>query len=101
MITDNQCLAAIKAADKFTDENGPDHDFACMKEALEAAFQWQPIEDAPENGTWVVLIDKRDIVQYPVLARWRQKDGANATWRDQYGVEIINATHFFPLPPVG
>ncbi len=102
MITDQQCLDAIQAADKFTDENGPDHDFECMKKALKAAFQWQPIADAPKDGTTVVLIEAG--TPHMVLASWCHKNGEKAAWRRHHDGFIIPKaliTHFFPLPLIG
>jgi len=63
--------------------------------------QWQPIETAPKDGTWILVHHEWGID----FARWRpsdrwQAEGWETELYDRYGepAEEIDPTHWMPLP---
>jgi hypothetical protein len=57
-------------------------------------MEWQPIETAPKDGTWVLVIDETDgaveIAQWSVFfGRWKLNG---------YGLFFDNPTYWIPLP---
>lgn len=77
--------------------------------------QWQPIETAPKDGTWVLCLAKRATV--PVIAshqfstggigRWIDKDASDFSghddpseaWIEYWNSNSYTPTHWMPLPP--
>lgn len=73
--------------------------------------EWQPIETAPRDGTFIILCGgKRDnyspIEQEnsPVVGRWQKWPNPDsccwvyAFWDSDWRSEYINPTHWMPLP---
>jgi len=62
------------------------------------ANEWQPIENAPMNGTPVLVFEAPDWID---VARWWDGDdyGHNAGWLDAaLESKSCNPTHWRPLP---
>lgn len=67
--------------------------------AVLRAAGWQPIETAPKDGTWMLVIVATAINPKPWIAGY---DTALGAWRNQAGVAIHNnMTHWmrWPEPP--
>lgn len=80
-------------------------------------MNWQPIETAPMDGTWVLLCGgtttEEDIELYedikaqdtkrPVVAFWHQDEWCFAFWDGSWYERYKRPTHWMPLPkpPVG
>ena len=60
----------------------------------DAATQWQPIETAPKDGTWVLCKVEEDIYQYESIIVLRYVIGS---W-GRPGISGYRATHWMPLP---
>ena len=71
----------------------------CWRAAIGEVFQWQPIEDAPLDGTIVIVMSK-EWEDNNKLATAKYEFG---DWRDVSGNgDTLNCpTHFFPLPLIG
>jgi hypothetical protein len=52
---------------------------------------WQPIENAPKDGTHILVLDVHCTA---VQASWE------GYWMFPYGFSEVNATHWMPLPPL-
>ncbi len=61
--------------------------------ALKAASEWQDIETAPRDGTFVLALEDDDIYK----ARW-QSEGYWSAWCGQPVVHSPGPTHWQPLP---
>ncbi|KKM22878.1 hypothetical protein LCGC14_1620870 [marine sediment metagenome] len=58
--------------------------------------EWQPIETAPKDGTWVFLFVPG---HGPARARWSHNPGMADGWRSHgTGRTITQGTHWMPLP---
>jgi len=53
---------------------------------------WQPIETAPRDGTWVLIFCDGNAIQ----AQWDRDDAYWANGR--FGLGFDDATHWMPLP---
>lgn len=63
--------------------------------AQETRPTWQPIETAPKDGTWMLLVGARWVVDGPVVGAWSSDHGGY--WHDcERG--ITGVTHWMPLP---
>lgn len=61
---------------------------------------WQPIENAPSDGSWVLLYsDKWPIWSYPMVG-WRHRAGDEWEFpaHPQWSSEMSWPTHWMPLP---
>ena len=59
--------------------------------------QWQPIEAAPKDGTWLLAYIPRDAPHVLVLRWTTNTEGRYAAWRDgEY--YCYEASHWMPLP---
>lgn len=66
---------------------------------------WQPIETAPKNGAWLLLVRS---VFIPVVAYWDSERGrwlselewevSDETWEEFLMHEHYRPTHWMPLP---
>ena len=68
-------------------------DIQAYRSALALRGDWQPIETAPKDGTWIVLwVDSE-----PLVAGWNANDG---DWRLRWNDDWIQPppTHWMPLP---
>lgn len=54
---------------------------------------WQPIETAPKDGTWILIWGDRWDCEQPDVGSWDDDD-----WRDDEGAVLAFATHWMPLP---
>jgi len=57
--------------------------------------QWQPIETAPKDGTFILLYDKNVGVHQ---GRWIGSPFSMG-WRQCSNFGMYDATHWMPLPP--
>lgn len=71
--------------------------------------EWQPIETAPRDGTWVLVYRKEDGTRNPISIRhWRRwQRGSTAPtfeqrWVDEWSQSrsLWESTHWMPLPEV-
>lgn len=83
---------------QLTNPDGPEA--AAEIERLRAASQWQPIETAPKDGTWVLLLwpmTRTNVMvsgKYYISARDFEE-----MWLSQPSVESTHEpTHWMPLP---
>jgi hypothetical protein len=72
---------------------------AAMLARIAQQPEWQAIETAPKDGTFILLLDENQPSAVYLIARWRLD-----CWRGQRtlsGKSIIwgEATHWMPLPP--
>jgi hypothetical protein len=72
---------------------------AAMLDRIAQQPEWQVIETAPKDGTFILLLDENQPSAVYLIARWRLD-----CWRGQRtlsGKSIIwgEATHWMPLPP--
>lgn len=66
---------------------------------LEAAQTWQPIESAPKDGTWILVIDNTfDGLEGAFVAQRAECFGG--CWlTNSFGKrDVVRATHWMPLP---
>jgi hypothetical protein len=68
-------------------------DDAAMIRQLLAESEWQPIETAPRDGTWVLCMWEEDETPY-VAALMYDCD----RWYDADGDDYLDPTHWRPLP---
>ncbi len=71
-------------------------------------MNWQPIETAPKDGTWILLAggetDDEAEVRSIVAAQWAKEMPPSGRWHFAwydggfYG-KYLNPTHWMPLPP--
>jgi hypothetical protein len=67
---------------------------------------WQPIDTAPKDGTWMLLRGESGYIGRPYLAhvgRWMQTDDRGGWWEqseDAYFADSnsMQPTHWMPLP---
>lgn len=62
-------------------------------------MNWKPIEQAPKDGTLVLVCNER--YYYPETASYRTyhpNAQGKATWRSTQMGNKIDPTHFMPLP---
>jgi hypothetical protein len=64
-------------------------------------MDWQPIETAPRDGTWILVyegdwIDPRFVGHE--VAHWSKSSFGNPAWRDSSDNVFDGATHWMPLP---
>lgn len=57
--------------------------------------EWQPIDTAPRDGTWVLIAAQN---LYPCDAQWAKGDYCEG-WCDIGGFFSTQPTHWMPLPP--
>lgn len=57
-------------------------------------MEWQPIETAPKDGTWVLLSSAGWTHGQWEIAQW----SAYAECWQTYDTAILGATHWMPLP---
>ena len=69
-----------------------DHHLSLAERGVFVA-EWRPIEEAPKDGTQVLLYIKAP-VKTVALSSWI--GSPHNYWRDQFG---YNFTHWMPLPP--
>lgn len=55
--------------------------------------QWQPIETAPKDEEWVMLLDDPELI--PVFALWDEDAGE---WITAGTRKVVHPTHWMPLP---
>ena len=63
-----------------------------LVEALLAEREWQPIETAPRDGSWVLVHERQEV---PMVARWYLGGWQN---EDGYEPAECDITHWQPLP---
>lgn len=71
-------------------------DMICRLAAALAAHEWQPIETAPRDGTWLLLW-----CDWPFVGKWADKGKrASGNWTEDADSinPIYGATHWQPLP---
>ena len=76
-------------------------------------MNWQPIETAPKDGTWVLLFGGKTseddymrtgvLIERPVTAFWNNSEcydeyWAFAFWDGDWREEYSDPTHWMPLP---
>lgn len=66
---------------------------------LEAAQTWQPIESAPKDGTWILVIDNTfDGLEGAFVAQ-RARCFGGCWLTNSFGKrDVVRATHWMPLP---
>lgn len=65
---------------------------------LDAAQQWRPIEEAPKDGTVVLVVDPDD-GPYPVAASWARDNMGEMCWITEDSGSILCPERWLPLPP--
>lgn len=56
--------------------------------------QWRPVSERPECGVGLYLVWSPDFVDGVEPMQW-----SGSEWLAEYGVAVINVTHWMPLPP--
>lgn len=63
---------------------------------LDDATRWRPIEEAPKDGTEVLVYDRN--YGGPCLATWEEYTEKVGAWVDEELRALPDPTHFMPLP---
>ena len=78
-------------------------EIATLRAAAETlrGTQWQPIETAPKDGTWVFMTTRCGILN---IARWNKRHpdlGMHGRWESKSNAShILRPTHWMPLPAI-
>ena len=72
--------------------------------AIAECFKWQPIETAPKDGSWVIVVfpyspPMVSLATYKPQFRRGGRGGQSAGWRSYHErLSEISPTHWMPLP---
>lgn len=82
-------------ADSFKDD--AEHYDLCLRALAQVrAAEWQPIETAPKDGTWIMVIAATAKEPRPWFVRMEEGD-----WVNQRNIVVPQLfTHWQPLPPL-
>lgn len=72
---------------------------ALLDLALKGLDEWQSIDTAPKDGTFVLLTDSR-VTDWTLVAAWSDGSSLDRGWQTQDGLGYLTETftHWKPLP---
>lgn len=65
---------------------------------LRAGADWQPIETAPKDGSWIAVTSTHN-QYYRAALQWEYDTWTDVNEADHAGFMADAATHWMPLPP--
>lgn len=93
-----------EAIDAFLSAPPPDGEAVLAERitAMQPTPQWQPIETAPKDGSWILLYECEGVYDTPDfthwIASWRWTEDS-CGWLDQdENIVVSNPSHWMPLP---
>lgn len=74
-------------------------ELAARRAVLPAPAGWQPIENAPKDGTWVLGFERYINTKYAPheVMRWKTSMGTLGWWNSA-DKSLADVTHWMPLP---
>lgn len=72
-----------------------------LGESFASLTAWRPIETAPKDGTWLMLVDSQDrgMGHFPTALRWDSRAHGSGWWANDMNYSNIHyvPTHWMPL----
>ena len=73
-----------------------DYEISAAVAAIEAAFSWQPIETAPKDGTFILMMCKG--AEIPAVVQWTESGWKECGDADDYVPVWSDPESWMPLP---